>query len=55
VHTTGTVEPSIENSLMELADLKLCFDGEKIQAESSASEKFVQYTITDKGVKNIRG
>ncbi|KUK00745.1 MAG: hypothetical protein PWQ74_745 [Methanobacteriaceae archaeon] len=55
VHTTGTVEPSIENSLMELADLKLCFDGEKIQAESSAGEKFVQYTITDKGVKNIRG
>lgn len=50
VHTTGTVEPSIEASLMDLADLRLCFDGEKIQIESSTDRRVAQYTITDKGI-----
>lgn len=51
VHTIGTVEPSIETSLMDLADLKLCFDGEKIQIESSAGRRSAQYTITDNGIE----
>ncbi|MBC7118577.1 MAG: ATPase [Methanobacteriaceae archaeon] len=51
VHTTGTVESQIETSLMDLADLRLCLDGEKIQIESSAGKKSAQYTITDKGIE----
>ncbi len=51
VHTTGTVEPQFETSLMELADFKICFDGKSIQVESSAGKKSAQYTITDEGIK----
>lgn len=51
VHTTGTVEPQFEASLMELADFKICFDGESVQLESSAGKKSAQYTITSEGIK----
>jgi len=51
VHTTGTVEPQFESSLMELVDLKIFFDGENIQVESSTGKRSAKYTITSEGIK----
>ncbi len=50
VHTTGSVGSRLENFLMEMTDIKIKLDGEKIQSRSSVIKRSASYTIREDGI-----